>query len=64
MKTAYTSPASLSVRLRAEGMMAASLSIGGEKADGTGEEIIETENGVLSNGSGNISSDFWNGIDE
>ncbi len=64
MKTAYTSPASLSVRLRAEGMMAASLSIGGQKADGSGEEMIDTESGVYSNKSGNTSSDYWNGVDE
>ncbi len=63
MKTTYTSPQSLALRLRAEGMMAASLSIGGTTSSGS-EEIIETEGGVLSNESGSLGTQYWGGAEE
>ncbi len=63
MKKNYITPASDAVRLNTEGLMATSLTIGGQKEDGT-EETIDTEGGVLSNGNGNYSSDYWNGVDD
>lgn len=56
-------PASLSVRLSAEGMMATSLVIGGETTEG-GEEIIETEGGVLSNENGGFDTGLWGNAGE
>ncbi len=63
MKKTYTEPASLSVRLRTEGMMAASLVVGGETTEG-GEEIIETEGGVLSKENGSFDSGIWGNAGE
>ena len=63
MKKTYTMPASLSVRLSAEGMMATSLVIGGETTEGT-EEIIENESGVLSNENGGFDSGLWGNAGE
>ncbi len=56
-------PASLSVRLSAEGMMATSLVIGGETTEGS-EEIIESEGGVLSNENGGFDSGIWGSAGE
>ncbi len=59
-KAIYQSPASLPVRLRTEGMMAASLPIGGSTDETTGEEKkVGTESAVLSNDRKNSSSGVW-----
>ncbi len=63
MKTTYTCPRSLSLRLRTEGMMAASLSVGGTTSSGT-EEIVETEGGVLSNERSSFDTHYWDGAEE
>ncbi len=65
MKAIYNSPASTSVRLRTEGMMASSLTIGGSEDETTGEtNKVSTETQVLSNDRKNSSSGVWKWMDD
>ncbi len=60
MKAKYQTPASTSVRLRTEGMMAESLTVGGSTDATTGEEKkVGTESEVLSNERKSSSSGVW-----
>lgn len=64
MKTKYKSPASFALRLRTEGMMAASLHIGGSE-DGEGNtNRVNGEGQVLSTDRKNSSSGVWKWMDD
>ena len=55
----------MAVRLRTEGMMASSLTIGGSEDETTGEtNRVNTENQVLSNDRKNSSSGVWKWMDD
>ena len=65
MKAIYNSPASTSVRLRTEGMMAASLEVGGSTDEETGEaNRVNTETQILSNDRKNSSGGVWKWMDD
>ena len=65
MKAIYNSPASTSVRLRTEGMMAMSMHIGGSEDETTGEtNHVHTETQILSNDRKNSSSGVWKWMDD
>ncbi len=64
MKAEYQSPASLPVRLRTEGMMAASLTIGGSTDESGNTGTVKTETQILSNDRKNSSSGVWKWMDD
>ena len=55
----------MAVRLRTEGMMASSLTIGGSEDEETGEtNRVNTETQILSNDRKNSSSGVWKWMDD
>ncbi len=65
MKAIYNTPASTAVRLRTEGIMAASMHIGGSTDETTGEASrVNGENQVLSNDRKNSSGGVWKWMDD